>query len=337
MRRTRFTKLATCLVCGPVQSKIVTQGDAFGCNQADLVLCPHCNLWWIDPLPSPSRILEFYPPDYYGIQNEKFYESLESFVQVFCRLRTKEAVDLIPGGKRVLDIGCGRGLTLKIMQQYGYECYGTELSPFSARAAASIPKVHIFTRGVLDCHFPGRFFDLVFLWHVLEHLPNPREVLQEIFRVLAPGGVLLLCVPNIESLQARLAGKNWFHLDLPRHLYQYSPGALKTLLASIGFRIDRCHTFSMEQGPFGLLQSILNIVGFPRDDLYRMLHRTCSPGKDISFFSRIAQTEIFLLSMPFMIWICSFFSILGQGGVIDVQAHKPVIQAHKSVRHNLSE
>jgi hypothetical protein len=79
----------------------------------------------------------------------------------------------------------------------------------------------------------------------------------------------------------------------------------------------------MEQGPFGLLQSILNILGLPRDDLYRMLHRTHSPKQDVSFLSRVVQTEIFLLSMPFMIWICSLFSSLGLGGVIDIQAHKP--------------
>ncbi|MEW5802551.1 MAG: class I SAM-dependent methyltransferase [bacterium] len=326
MGKTRCTKLTTCLLCGPVQTKIVAQGSSFGCPSAVLVRCPHCNLWWIDPLPSPSRIQEFYPPEYYGIHNEKFHESLEAFVQLFCRLRTERAAGLPLKRKRALDIGCGRGQSLKILQKNGYESYGTELSPFSARAAASIPGVRIFTQGLLDCHFPNRFFDLVIVWHVLEHLPNPAEVLREIFRILTPGGVLLLCVPNIESIQARLAGSNWFHLDLPRHLYQYNPFALTRLLTSVGFCISRYHTFSIEQGPFGLLQSILNIIGFPRDGLYRMLHRTWTSGQDVSFFSRLVQTELFLFSMPFMIWICSFLSLLGQGGVIDMQAHKPVEQ-----------
>lgn len=326
MKKKRFTRQATCLLCGHVQGEIVAQGNSFGCKSSDLVRCPHCNLWWIDPLPSHSRILEFYPQDYYGIQNEKFHEVLEIGVQLFCRLRTENAACLAPRGKRALDIGCGRGQSLKILQHYGYECYGTELSSFSARTAASLPGSRIFTQGLLDCHFPGQFFDLVLVWHVLEHLPNPMEVLQEIFRILTPGGTLLLCVPNIESLQARITGNDWFHLDLPRHLYQYNPAALTTLLSQIGFRISRQHTFSMEQGPFGLLQSILNVIGFPRDELYRMLHSTQSSGQDVSFLSRLAQTEIFFLSMPLMICVCAFFALLGQGGVIDVQAHKPLQQ-----------
>ncbi|MEW6378965.1 MAG: class I SAM-dependent methyltransferase [bacterium] len=322
MRKRHLTKPATCTLCGSVEARTIARGDSFGCPASDLVRCPHCNLWWIDPLPPPARILDFYPPQYYGIQNEKFHEYLEILVQLFCRLRMGKAARLNPAGKRALDIGCGRGQSLKILQQYGYECYGTELSPFSARAAASLPGVHIFTHGLLDCHFPDRFFDLVLVWHVLEHLPNPREVLGEIFRILAPGGILLLCVPNIESLQARLSGSNWFHLDLPRHLYQYNPSALNALLTSSGFHIVRCHTFSLEQGPFGLLQSILNVIGFPRDSFYRMVHRTL-PDNHISFFSRLVQMEISLLSMPLLIWLCGLFSFLGQGGVIDVQAQKP--------------
>ena len=323
MKKTRFSKLATCLLCGPVQCKIMIKGNSFGFEAADVVRCPHCHLWWIDPLPSPSQIVKFYPPEYYGIQNEKFNQFLEAFVQLFRRLRAEKAMTINPRGKRVLDIGCGRGQSLKILQQHGYECYGTELSPFSAGKAASLPGLHIFARPLLDCRFPDHFFDPVLLWHVFEHLPNPQEILQEIFRILAPGGTLLLCVPNIESLQARLTGSNWFHLDLPRHLYQYTPNTITAMLASSGFHLVHYHTFSMEQGPFGLLQSILNILGFPRNTLYQMLHRTASK-QNISFFSRLLQTETFLLFMPITIWISYFFSLLGQGGVIEVQAKKPL-------------
>ena len=331
MIKPKVVKAATCILCGPVQSKIVACGDSFGYQSADLVRCPKCNLWWIDPLPSPIQIKEFYPPHYYGIENKKFPEYLEIFVRLFCRLRMKKAASLLtPRGRRVLDIGCGRGQSLKILSQYGYECYGTELSAFAARAASSVSQARIFTQSLLDCHFPDRFFDLVLMWHVLEHLPNPKEVIGEIFRILTPGGTLLLCVPNIESIQARLSGRRWFHLDLPRHLYHYSPSALRSLLARCGFHIIRCHTFSMEQGPFGLLQSILNQIGFPQDGLYRMLHRTL-PDNTFSFLSRLAQLEISLLSMPLMIWLCGLFSLLGQGGVIDIQAQKPT-EARK-VRH----
>ena len=119
-----------------------------------------------------------------------------------------------------------------------------------------------------------------------------------------------------------IAKSHWFHLDLPRHLYHFSPFTLTALLISTGFTIIRKHTFSIEQGPFGLLQSLLNVMGFPRDTLYQMLHCTWKKEK-ISFPLKVFQMEIFFFSMPLLIMICSFFSLFGKGGVIEVQAQKP--------------
>ena len=317
-----LTKPTLCILCGSVESKVLIKGDSFGYGEADLVCCPKCHLRWIYPLPSPAQILQFYPQKYYGIGNEKFHKPLETHIRLFRRLRAKKIIGLESNSKRVLDIGCGRGQSLKILQQYGYTCYGTELSPFSAQKASSIKGLHIYSRPLVECGFQDHFFDLVIMWHVLEHLPNPRETLQEILRILRPGGNLLLCVPNSKSLQAIIAKHHWFHLDLPRHLYHYSPSTLTTILASTGFTIIRKHTFSIEQGPFGLLQSFLNILGFPKNTLYQMLHCTWKKEK-ISFALRFLQMEIFFLSMPVLIIFCYFCSLFGRGGVIEIHAQKP--------------
>ncbi|MGA1874552.1 MAG: class I SAM-dependent methyltransferase [bacterium] len=318
----KATKSARCLFCGTVQGKIVVRGDTFGYPLADLVCCPLCHLRWLDPLPSPSRILEFYPDEYYGVQNEKFYPPLEYLLRFIHRLRAEKAIRLKSNKKRVLDIGCGRGQVLKVLSNRGYECYGTELSSFSAQGASFTPGLHIYAKPLLECLFPSCSFGLIIMWHVLEHLPNPREIIQEIFRILSPGGNLLMCVPNIESFQAAVAKDHWFHLDLPRHLYHYNPATLSSLLKSAGFIVIRQHTFSLEQGPFGLLQSFLNMLGLPPNALYQALHRTWKKQK-ISLSRALLQSGISLFSLPFLTLVCSLSSLLGRGGVIEIQAQKP--------------
>ena len=80
------------------------------------------------------------------------------------------------------------------------------------------------------------------IWHVLEHLHDPKGALLEARRILRPGGRLVVAVPNFSSLQARWAGAAWFHLDLPRHLWHFPLAALRRLLADCGFEIRRSTT-----------------------------------------------------------------------------------------------
>jgi hypothetical protein len=111
--------------------------------------------------------------------------------------------------------------------------------------------------------FEGAFFDAVSIWHVLEHTQNPSKVLREISRVLKPGGVLALAVPNFGSTQARLFGKNWFHLDLPRHLFHFTEPMLTKMLRDTGLEPVRVSTHSIHQNLYGFIQSLLNGL-FPR-------------------------------------------------------------------------
>jgi Methyltransferase domain len=104
---------------------------------------------------------------------------------------------------------------------------------------------------------PGTL-DAVVLWHVLEHLGDPEQVLAAGHRWLAGGGAIVIAVPNLASLQSRLGGDRWFHQDVPRHVVHFTERGLRLLLERCGFEIERVRHVSLEQNVFGMWQTILN-------------------------------------------------------------------------------
>jgi 2-polyprenyl-3-methyl-5-hydroxy-6-metoxy-1,4-benzoquinol methylase len=94
--------------------------------------------------------------------------------------------------------------------------------------------------------------DAVSLWHVLEHVEDPGTALRAVRAWLAPGGVLLVGVPNLASWQARLAGPRWYHLDLPRHRTHFTPTGLEALLEASGFTVERAAHVLLEHNPLGM-------------------------------------------------------------------------------------
>jgi SAM-dependent methyltransferase len=138
-------------------------------------------------------------------------------------------------GGRVLDIGCGSGGYLAILAELGWKCSGVETGAKSRAYAQTVLGLDVREGPLEACGFPDASFDVVTLWHVIEHLPDPRATLREIRRVLKPDGLLLLRTPNVESWEASLFRGNWYGLDAPRHLYLFSPATLELLLRQCGF------------------------------------------------------------------------------------------------------
>jgi 2-polyprenyl-3-methyl-5-hydroxy-6-metoxy-1,4-benzoquinol methylase len=113
-------------------------------------------------------------------------------------------------------------LLLIQLAQLGHECHGSERSELAAQRARKTVGLRIYTTPLAQSGLEPHSFDLVILWHVLEHLEEPEQYLSLINHMLRPGGLLLLEVPNYSSLQSQFSGKHWFHLDLDRHLYHFS-------------------------------------------------------------------------------------------------------------------
>jgi ubiquinone/menaquinone biosynthesis C-methylase UbiE len=148
------------------------------------------------------------------------------------------------GEGHVLDIGCGSGgRYLDPLKGLGWTTHG--MDPSAHAIAAAVAKGHHAVVGVAEQQcFPDESMDVVTMWHVLEHTHAPVQALAACHRVLKPGGVLSLCVPNWGSLQAALFGRFWWSCDAPRHLYQFTKATLRRYLDQAGFRIVQVTTRS---------------------------------------------------------------------------------------------
>jgi SAM-dependent methyltransferase len=134
-----------------------------------------------------------------------------------------------------LEIGCGDGRLLSALQAAGWQVLGVERSPDAALAARH-RGVDVCVADVIALGLPTASCDLVIFWHALEHLADPRAALQEARRLLRDGGRLVVAAPNLASWQARLLGVRWYHLDVPRHLFHFTPPTLERLLQETGFQ-----------------------------------------------------------------------------------------------------
>jgi SAM-dependent methyltransferase len=271
-----------CTACGAEQAR---SRFAVGGLSSRVVVCGGCGLGWLSPMPDADEIAGFYPEVYYGGETTKFRPLVERLVRLVGARHVRFLTAGLPRGARVLDVGCGRGVLLAALADRGFEVHGVEHSESAARGADPRARIRVAPR-LADARYAADSFDQVIIWHVLEHLPDPRGTLVEVLRILRPGGRLVVAVPNFESAQARWAGPAWFHLDLPRHLYQFPLSALRRLVRSIGFQVESEHHFSLRQNPFGWIQSALNRVpGLPRNGLYTLLHDR-APGEPPPFDAR---------------------------------------------------
>jgi 2-polyprenyl-3-methyl-5-hydroxy-6-metoxy-1,4-benzoquinol methylase len=232
--------------------------------------CRRCQLVFTMPRLSPDEMLAYYDDRYYGKNNVRFGPVFERLVSWCRRRRADKICRFVPRG-RVLDIGCGRGHILANLRDRGWTVQGVELNEAAVRHARDVLGLDVRVESFDAERFPQGHFDVVILWHVLEHLKDINAALSGCARILKPGGLLAVSVPNVESWQATLTRNHWFHLDLPRHYYHFSERWLRDNLAKQGLRVVEVNHFAFEQNPYGWIQSILNCCGLPRNLLYEML------------------------------------------------------------------
>ena len=144
-------------------------------------------------------------------------------------------VKVIENGK-YLDVGCGIGYFPLVMKYLGMEPHGVEPADFD-QELSKYYSLNILNSTLEEAKYENDYFDVISLNHVLEHVPNPSETIAELYRILKPGGYLIIAVPLKDSLASKIFGKFWAQLDTPRHLHLFSTEILKQYARKYNFDI----------------------------------------------------------------------------------------------------
>jgi SAM-dependent methyltransferase len=218
----------TCEVCGSAHFQAF--GDKDGHH---FTRCASCGLERIDPQPTDEVLAKIYGEHYYdawGLQTDR------SAVEQIKRSTFRRVLrGLGSGSGRLLDCGAATGFLMREARELGYEPFGVELSEFGAKEIASrFGADHAFHGHLEDAPFAPGFFQAITMCDYLEHVRDPRRIVERAFGLLAPGGKLAISMPRVGSLTHRLMGMRWSHYKV-EHLYYFSVENLGELLRSVGF------------------------------------------------------------------------------------------------------
>lgn len=198
--------------------------------------CDHCGLLFTAPRPSSEEIGRYYQSDnYYSHQENKkgfiphVYETVKSF-----NIKRKVQIALSGLEKgRLLDIGCGVGDFLLYVKNAGWEITGIEPSNDAKKIAQERLGITLFDPS--DSHsLPDHSFDVITMWHVLEHVDDLKSQTSELKRLLKPGGRLIIALPNFQSFDSQYYNIYWAAWDVPRHLNHFSSDVIRSIFTSLG-------------------------------------------------------------------------------------------------------
>lgn len=271
--------------------------------------CSDCGAVFVQPMPSDMELEKYYAGQYY----EK-----PGFLQKFIQIMRLNKFSKMARGK-LLDFGCGSGFFAKAMAENGWIASAIDVSDSSKQYFAKSKNPKFFSGTLKEAGFSKKTFDLIVAWHVFEHLKQPEKELKELGKILKDDGILMISVPNIDSVSFNLFKANWFHFDIPRHLIHYSPNSLKKLLEENGFVVEKANHLSFEFNFFGVLQSIYNALGFE----YNLWHSIIKGKKPKAGKVQIALASILLPFISAISFVFSgIFSIAGKGDSMELYARK---------------
>ena len=316
----------TCPICKSGQLSILIKHANKTDKTYNVFFCKMCNVGVTIPIPSPSELSSLYSSGTYRSASGKRFVGLVETWVYFARQLRRKRIEKYKRTGRILDIGCGRGVFLDVMRKHGWKVAGTEYNKETAESINKNYNINIVTGDPGDWGFPPESFDVVTMNHVLEHMSAPESAIGECSRLLEKGGLLVVAVPNITSLQSAMGKHLWFHLDIPYHLYHFSEEGLASLLEKYNFNLLKIRRFDLEYNPFGWLQTLFNLTGIRKNFLYNILKKTGSRNSLISNASKwdlMVTIALLPLYLPMSLVLSLYESfMLKKGGTIEIYAVK---------------
>ena len=231
--------LTSCPICGNEEIPAVLEVEDHLVSRETFKLCEcsSCTLRFTNPRPDKEELGKYYSSEDYVSHTNQANNIVNRLYKIarYFTLRSKER--LIRRGaatKSLLDIGCGTGQFLEFTKKNGWRIDGVEVDPDARAMAAKATETEIHKNlETID----GKEYQVITLWHVLEHLPDLAKSVAQIKTLLATNGSIFIAVPNYLAYEARVYKHHWAAYDVPRHLYHFSPKSMQILAENNGLKI----------------------------------------------------------------------------------------------------
>jgi SAM-dependent methyltransferase len=250
------TEPVPCWLCGSRRDRPFLSADnprRGTTTRFAVVECLDCGFKFTNPAPTAESMRLYYPDDYEALVPERLGLSEKIYYRLFRGLGARA-----PG--TLLDVGCGNGKYLYFMRERGWNCSGQDLGRVPAFVEKDFP---IFRSELSAAPIPAASFDAITLWWSIEHMRDPLAQLKACRRLLKDGGRLAIATSNVDSVEARLFGRYWHHLDVPEHYSQFTPATLAAMVEKAGFRVRSLRHDALTFGFSRSLGHFLNARGLP--------------------------------------------------------------------------
>lgn len=206
-----------------------------------LVKCKQCGLVYLNPRPTQQEINEEYSAEYHigRLLRRKPITDDEIEYQIKKNIgRAEEIVKQFGNKGKLLDIGCAAGFFIACLKRYGWNVTGVEISEWASKFARERLGLKVFMGSIEDIQI-NEYFDVITMYHVLEHLPFPLRTLKRVSEIVTDDGVLVIKGPNLDSFDRVWHGKHWRGYDPPFHTYHFTPETYRMILEKAGFSVHK--------------------------------------------------------------------------------------------------
>jgi len=255
--------------------------------------CGSCGIVFLNPQPTFDEIRKYYPDNYYS-----YHQTIERTIVTKLHDKLKRLFYArgfpLANGTRVLDIGCGNGEKLSEFLALGADCYGVEINEKAVEVARS-KGIKAYHGDLFGQDFEEKFFDVVIMDNVFEHMAEPGRLLTKVYALLKDDGTLVITVPNRSSFTRFIFGKQWIGYQVPQHFFTYSPRTLKIVAQRNGFILEKIrhvqNSYQFLASLRFMLRSFSKFWKLPSD-------------RSVVFDNSILKSIVFFLLFPFNVFRC---------------------------------
>jgi 2-polyprenyl-3-methyl-5-hydroxy-6-metoxy-1,4-benzoquinol methylase len=254
-----YEKLIECPVCGGsnITNHKVVLDHSVSHESFVITICDSCQFQFTNPRPTEEEIGKYYQSEDYISHNDKGNSPVNLVYKLARNFAIKSKNQLINSISknakgRILDFGCGTGTFLTAMKKDGWTIEGVETNIKARQIAEEATKQDIY-KNLSSLNIKNKKFNVITLWHVLEHIHQLNDTIATLKSLLKEKGVIIIAVPNISSYDQNLYQEKWAAYDVPRHLYHFNTDSMKTLMLKHGLKVKKVYPMKLDAYYISLL------------------------------------------------------------------------------------